>query len=115
MIRAIYPPLLLIILAGVSGYYVFTVLYLGMPFALLDARARYGEYRVLLKAKCPRRITWLIKRMQFSWCGRTAAIAAKPSEARETYEKSGYKWFHIFPVGTPLCFFKIKWWAAAFK
>jgi len=118
--KALYPPVLLLLVTILLSVTVSLIFILGSVIALLDIKARYIEYKrlrtLILEDAYSSRIHKEVVRMQYSWCSRVAAIAAcsYDSELMLTqssyYYKKGYRWWHIFPVGAPRCFFKISFW-----
>jgi len=76
--------------------------------ALLDARARWTDYRWLvntLRRFDQTRHLRLIAPFRHSWCQRTVAYCAlrefgRGRDARGYFRARGYRWWHFLPDGT---------------
>lgn len=93
-------PMVLLWLSGVLGFF--------------DACARYREYVnlvLLLETNAvPSKRT--IKYFRGSYCRRWAAVQA--GVPVETFTKLGHKWWHLLPVGAPMCLVKPTFWRGFF-
>lgn len=111
-ISATWPPLILTLIAAVtvwlSPWLWLTVLGIfAVILALLDAKARYREFRTLRGYFLDGNMvhsSHMVRRMRPSFCGRVAAAAAAASvratfarSTRDFYFDQGYRPWHVFP------------------
>lgn len=77
--------------------------YIGAIISLVDLRARYAEYRTIIK-RCKKRkdLEKFIMKMRHTHCQRQVLIAAEKKLFKDnlvafTYHVMGYRWYHLFP------------------
>lgn len=82
---------------------------------ILDASARMEEYEWIKSEGSLKHPHVHIRKMQDSFCGRGVTICLFGDYARDYYRICGYRWWHVLPVGSPRCFFNIKFYQSVFK
>ena len=113
ILTALWLPLLLMILATILTLLVSAWLYPLVVLAAADIRARDKE-RLKLGGMSELKQWPYMLRLKSSWCGRAVAKAHHP-KIHWHYHGMGYRWYHIFPDGAPMCFFRLSWWRKALR
>ena len=123
-ILPIWPPLVLAGLNLAAALTIHMVFVFGLVLAVLDANARYVEYRQLRFLLRSNKeffgvdmpinggaVGSQVKRMLKSWCGRNADYYALTHEGLNgSMVYANHRWYHVFPDGTPRVFFKKSFW-----
>ena len=138
-IDAIWPPIVLILMAIITGFIAgyFGIISLcvlaviGVAILIGDCFGRSKDYRNarcrFYQARDEFETSEVIRRFRRAWCARVACRAAWKREysdhdlqklyVAEAYYKMGYRWWHFFPDGTftkNSPFLKIAFWVHLF-
>ena len=109
------PPLVLAAVSAIASHIIHPTLLLLSAALVLDAGSRYREHIRLFDllnsglSPTPR----VLRKASLSWCRRHAAIAAGVHP--QVFHDMGYRWYHIFPTGAPMCFFRPKFYKGVFS
>lgn len=106
MLTPIDRPILVAVLA--TGMTRISVIFLIICIILyVDVYARWKDYTRIRNKPFTIRQAY---KYRVSWCSRGVATYVWGRSARKYYRQLGYKPWHIFPDGAPMCFFQIKFW-----
>lgn len=114
ILKSIWFPALLVIFSIIVAELLHIMFYICTVLALADMQGRYRAYRKLIRNG--RTFNPVHAKMyEGSFCGRQVYIAATaPYPTGKWYRHKGYKWYNLFPNGSPSIFFKWIFWSEVF-
>lgn len=90
--------------------YIHIIFLIGVVIMTIDVRSRWYDY---LHYRNKKGTVRELDTLRHSWCTRGVAEYIWPDSVGY-YRLHGYRFYHIFPDGTPLIFFKPAFWYSIF-